>query len=402
MKSTASTLNRLRALAMSAIVGCGFPGVAADTFKPGSDGAVVETLRTGPLSAADRQLRLLRERVRTNAVDRGAAMDLARALIRKCRAESDPRMLSQAQVALAPWISGERVSADALVLEATIRQSLHDFDGALQRLDAALRLDPQNVQAWLTKATVHTVRAEYAPARQACLTLARWADELTAVTATTQVGALTGSARTAEALLRRTLTAARKSGQPIPADRLVWAHTLLGEIAARLGDAQAAEADFRKALALSPEDPYLLGAYADFLLDERRPEEVIDLLYKYPRIDALLLRVAEAGAAVAQPDASMVRAQVRELAARFDAAQLRGDAVHRREEARFRLRLLRDAKGALALARENWRVQKEPADARILLEAARAAAADKVVGEVMDWVASTKLEDRALTAQGPR
>lgn len=387
---------------MSVVV-AGSPRVgAADTFKPGSDGAVVETLRTGPLSAADRNLRLLRERVRTNPMDRPAAMDLARALIRKSRAESDPRLLSQAQTAVAPWVSGEQASADALVLEATIRQSLHDFDGALERLDSALRLDPQNVQAWLTKATVHTVRAEYPQARQACLTLSRWADELTAVTATTQVGALTGSAKTGQALLRRTLASARKSGQPIPADRLVWAHTLLGEIAARLGDSESAETDFRKALTLSPEDPYLLGAYADFLLDEGRHEQVIDLLYKYPRIDALLLRLAEAGAAVARPDVSVVRSQVRELAARFDAAQLRGDAVHRREEARFRLRLLQDARGALALARENWRVQKEPADARMLLEAARAAGATDVVAEITAWVASTKLEDRALTAHSPR
>ena len=65
-----------------------------------------------------------------------------------------------------------------------------------------------------------------------------------------------------------------------------------------------------------------------------------------------------------------------ELAARFDAARSRGDSVHRREEARFRLTIAHDAAGALALARTNWNVQREPADRRVLVEAARAAGED--------------------------
>jgi hypothetical protein len=63
-----------------------------------------------------------------------------------------------------------------------------------------------------------------------------------------------------------------------------------------------------------------------------------------------------------------------ELGERFDAARRRGDVVHRREEARYRLALAGDAAGALALARDNWAVQREPADLRILADAARALA----------------------------
>ena len=49
----------------------------------------------------------------------------------------------------------------------------------------------------------------------------------------------------------------------------------------------------------------------------------------------------------------------------------RGERVHLREEARFRLRLLDDAQAALPLAEENWQIQKEPADSRLLDEARR-------------------------------
>ena len=62
----------------------------------------------------------------------------------------------------------------------------------------------------------------------------------------------------------------------------------------------------------------------------------------------------------------------RELAARFDAARRRGDSVHRREEARFRLDVENDIAGRAGAREANWNVQREPADLRILADAARA------------------------------
>ena len=64
---------------------------------------------------------------------------------------------------------------------------------------------------------------------------------------------------------------------------------------------------------------------------------------------------------------------MRTLKSRFDAAALRGDKLHQQEEARFHLHLLERRARALSLARENWTLQREPRDARILLEAALAA-----------------------------
>jgi hypothetical protein len=90
-----------------------------------------------------------------------------------------------------------------------------------------------------------------------------------------------------------------------------------------------------------------------------------------------------------------MQADVRELAARFDAAAQRGDTVHQREQARFELVLRHDAKTALALARKNWEVQKEPADIRIYLQAAVQARAD--ARPVIEWVATHHTEDAAAT-----
>jgi hypothetical protein len=89
-------------------------------------------------------------------------------------------------------------------------------------------------------------------------------------------------------------------------------------------------------------------------------------------------------------------AQVRQLEDRFAASRLRGDQVHLREEARFTLHLLDAPQEALKLARENWQVQKEPADLRILLEAALAAHDTAAVDLVRDWLRNSRLEDVQL------
>jgi hypothetical protein len=84
------------------------------------------------------------------------------------------------------------------------------------------------------------------------------------------------------------------------------------------------------------------------------------------------------------------------LAARYHAAQLRGDTVHQQEEARFRLEVLGEAKNALALAQENWKVQKEPRDARILLESALAAKEPAAAAPAVQWLRSSRIEDKRL------
>ncbi len=51
---------------------------------------------------------------------------------------------------------------------------------------------------------------------------------------------------------------------------------------------------------------------------------------------------------------------------------------------------------ALALARLNWRVQHEPADVRVYLEAAEAAASADATAEIRAWIRDTHYEDRTL------
>jgi len=77
-----------------------------------------------------------------------------------------------------------------------------------------------------------------------------------------------------------------------------------------------------------------------------------------------------------------------------------GDTTHRAEEARFELRLRQDAKTAVTLARDNYAVQREPRDARILLEAAIAAQDSASAQPARDWLRTSGFEDARLRRLG--
>ena len=174
--------------------------------------------------------------------------------------------------------------------------------------------------------------------------------------------------------------------------------TSLAEMATRAAMVPEAEAHFRAALALDPADYYVLGAYADYLLDNGRPKEVLALLPDKIAADPLLLRYA---LALQAEHSKEVPAHVEQLRDRFAASRLRGDRVHLREDARFTLHLLNAPQEALKLAQENWRVQKEPADIRLLLEAALAANDAAAVAVATDWLKNCRLEDVRLSRLMP-
>ncbi len=199
-------------------------------------------------------------------------------------ADGDPRFIGYAQAALGPW-RGAEAPAEILVVRAMLRQYRHEFDGALADLARALQRDPENAEAHAWRAAIFMVRADYAQAAAACATLAALEDNLQAAGCSAYVEATTGRTRAAYDRLRSALVAHADAGAGVR----LWASTRLAEMAERLGDATAAEAHFKAALALGKEDNFLLAAYADFLLAQRRERDVIALLRDRERSDTLLL-----------------------------------------------------------------------------------------------------------------
>ncbi len=360
----------------------------AEPFIPTDASEPLERLRAVAFDPGQRELRELRAKLGASPTNTVLASAFARRCVEKYRAEADPRYLGRAQAALAPWWGAAAPPVEILVLRATIKQSQHQFVESLADLDTAIRLEHNNAQAWLTRATILTVLGDYEAARRACMPLAKLAPGLVSVTAAASIACLSGGAERGCALLRRAL-----EGNPaVSAGEKIWALTVLAETYGRLGRRTEAEGCYKNALALGVRDPYLLGAYADFLLDEGRAGEVAELLKNETRSDGLLLRLTLAESALTPPPA-VLDAHLASLQARFEACRLRGDFVHQREEARFQLYLLHNPAGAVRLALANWRAQHEPADARILIEAARAAGQPEAAGPALAFVQTNHLED---------
>jgi hypothetical protein len=166
------------------------------------------------------------------------------------------------------------------------------------------------------------------------------------------------------------------------------------ELAQRRGD-PAAGPLFAAALQSTP-DVYTRCAYADWLLDAHRPADVVRLLQDHEAADPVLLRLALAYRQLHGTRHPLTIEAVRTLGERYEAALLRGDRSHGREQSRYALDLRGDARAALSLAQANWRVQHEPADALALVRAARAAHRDAAARPVWQFLRDTGGQDIRL------
>jgi len=240
--------------------------------------------------------------------------------------------------------------------------------------------------------SVQLVVGQIPEARQSCERLRLLAVPLVHATCAAAADSMNGQAVTSLAAIE----AAQSQGGAMPPAVRSWSASLAGEIAERIGRTDDAERQYRAAVAADPEDSYARNALADFLLATNRAAAAREIL---PRdagpSDPTLLRIAIAARKVGDPQAAQIETS---LFARLAASSERGESLHLREEARALLELRGDTRKALELAVRNWTVQKEIADARLLLQAAAAAKDAGAAQPVLDWMREHKVEDVASAA----
>jgi tetratricopeptide (TPR) repeat protein len=378
-------LRGLQALClMTALIAASAGALADPPFEPADDAQVLAYVPAGATHTSLPQ--------RAQAAARlDVALPLAQFYIAQSRSSGDLRFLGYAQALLTPWTERASPEPQAQILMATVLQSRHEFAAALTDLDSALRARPEDAQAWLTRATVLRVLGRYPEAEQSCDRLTDTAEPV-AVLCRESIRAVSGQLdaayETTRALSPQTLTNATRA----------WRYSQLGEMAEALGDEQAADHWFSECLELTPDDMYTRAAYADLLLRHARPEQVLRLLTGYQSMEPLLLRVAIAQRQLHDPDLAKSRAALVEA---FALEEQRGEAVHRREQARFLLEVLDQPAAALRVALINWQVQREPEDALILLRAAQAAGRPTAAAEAVRFVRTHQLQDARMTPYLP-
>lgn len=365
------------------------PKAQAAPYTPLNDSEVVERL---PFRAGDsdaRDLSGLRAAVASAPSDQAASVKLAQKYFDLAMARGDPRYIGYADAIVNRFST--QLSPQLLLVRGTLRQYRHDFAAALDDYAAALELDSDLAGARAWRGAIYLVQADYANAGKECEALHEIQRPVLFGGCAGLVLAYTGHLDNAYKTLYQALSASQDDGHRL------WLHTRLGEVSAWQGQFVRAERHYRQALAIGRDDGYLLAAWSDFLLDLGRADEVVKLLAAWASSDGLLLRLTEAETLLKLPGAPAHR---QALDDRYAAARQRGDTTHRAEEARFHLRLKGDAKLAVALAAENYRVQKEPRDARILLEAAMAAKDPGAARSALDWLQSSEFEDARMRQLG--
>jgi predicted Zn-dependent protease len=200
-----------------------------------------------------------------------------------------------------------------------------------------------------------------------------------------------GHSEQARARINAALASTR---EPTPAIA-AWANSTLAEIAVMRGDRADAEQILRAMLRDDANDSYALALLADVLLASGRAADAATLLHGHDIVDNLLVRHAIAAHQAQAPEAFELRAQMQ---ARMAAAAERHDRIHAREEAMYVLAVDGDAPRAATIALENWQVQKELADARLLMACGQAAGDRTAITTVTEWMTAHGIVDATLMA----
>jgi tetratricopeptide (TPR) repeat protein len=373
----------LRAAAV--LMAAGASDALAGPYVPADDNAVLAEVPTGTRYADVAARRLARGRL-------DVAIPLAQFYIQQARLSGDLRFLGYAEAVLASWVKQTPPTPTVLVLQATLQQSRHEFSASLDTLDHALTVRPEDPQALLIRATVLRVLGRYPEARAACEQFSRLVEPRLAALCVQSLRGLNGHLESAYASLTRVSTQGWLNSEKS------WLYSELGEMAVRLGRDEEAEQWFQQDLRLAPTDFYVRAAYADLLLQQGRPAETLALLAGQESLEPLLLRIAIAQKQLHDPALGQSSAR---LSAAFAAEVQRGEAVHRREQARFLLEVLDQPKLSLAAALENWRVQHEPDDVLALMHAARAAGNPRAAAPAIDFVRTQGQSDVRIDAMTP-
>jgi tetratricopeptide (TPR) repeat protein len=360
-------------------------GNAATPYRPTDPDFVVAEVSGGAWRSRDgftRQLLLSR-------TDPDLAARLANGLLEQARVSAQPQLYGRAESVLTPWMSRPAVPPTLLTLEADILQQRHEFAAAIDLLNRSITEDPGSAHAHLMRANVRIVTGDFEHARADCSWLLGSGQQWVGSVCLAQVLGSTGQLERARALLER--LAADTAGPSVQVS--AWTLSVRADLATRAGALEEARELLTRALALAPANDYMRLALADVLIARNQLTEAIRVLeVARPSVGVLLRRAI----ALARIHDSRMQAALADLRERLTVSAQRGERTHLREEARLALEFAYDSRAALALARDNFNVQRETEDVRLLARAACDAHDTAARANLEAWMQSTRYEDAVV------
>ena len=340
-------------------------------------------------------LRTLDKAWRANPEDLQIALAYARQVFNLGSSEGDLRWYGSAKAALKPWWQANDLPADGFFLRGLVKQGFHEFDGGLRDINQAIALDPNHAEYWSWRFSLHLMQANMDAAKQDVHEMQK----------------LFGSE---EANIYQAVLLYR-TGQPLPALKLldesirsasyqdaasqIWIGFHLGEAHRVANQPDKSLTLWRRLLQAYPQSHLLRLSLADLLNQKKKYKEAkavatANSLTSSNLTDALLMQALIASRGLNATDEPSLASQ---MAARLQTQSLRQELLIERPRLIYQIAYGNDLASGLALSIDNWRLQKEPSDAVLFLQAALALNQANAAEPVVRWVASTKYSDPQLS-----
>ena len=323
--------------------------------------------------------------------DAASAARHAAELLRIARATGDARFLGRAGAVIRPWQDRAPAPVAIDLIAAELAQQRHEFDAARSSLDRVLAAQPRQLEARLMRANIGLLTGAFDSARRDCLAVlqagAAYPGTVCLASAMTGPGSLDRA--------RRLLAALDVRGENSIAIAR-WRLMTEADLALRADDTRGGIASLERAYALDPTHEEARTRLAEALMAQGEAGRALALAEAPNPSLARLVVGLQAALSTGHPHAASWRRQVD---ASFEQSRRRGGMRHEREEALLALHADHDAPWALQLARRNFARQKDTADLRLLVEAARAAGDREALKAARDWIEASGFEDRVVAAQ---
>lgn len=289
--------------------------------------------------------------------DPHVAAKLITQLLETAAKNGDQRALGRARALLDPWWNDKAPPSEILLQRARYQQRTHAFsaaEGDFQLLvNNHVIHESLRIQAWLGLANTQILLGKNQRAFRACKQIPGTRYLLESLSCQARVLSVSGQLERAIKTYRAVLTQRGVSNE-----QFQWLQNALGEVYWVANKPAKAQAMLSAAAANSGQ-AHLIKTYADFLIEQRQPGEILRLIPSATRDAALLLRRVIAEKILQQPDYRKTLARLNSLK---DQARVFGRKTHLADEALFARYIEENPDRALALARQNLNAQKDVAD----------------------------------------
>ena len=366
-----------------------FSASAQPRYTP-SDASVVLPVSVHAQGSQAGSLRALDSAWRRNPQDQQAALAYARAVFLIGLTEGDLRWFGSAKAALAPWWNSAQLPAEGHFLRGLVKQGFHAFDDGLKDIDMAIALERKRPEFWSWRFALHLLLADIPAARKDCTEIGNLFGRDEAKGCTAILAYRTGQAAQAVELLKAAVVLPGFQ-DPLSQD---WLRFHLGEALRTAGRYAEAVALWEQHLKARPQSHLVRLALVELLNLQGQPAKAKKYASTAAPTDALLVQALLASRALQDGDTARL-ADLFE--GRMSSQALRQETLIERPKLIYLIRYGKDPAAGLQLSVANWKIQNEPPDALLFVEAAILQKQPRAAAPVVAWAEKTAYADPQLT-----